>query len=159
MMNSTNQDNLNHYSGGLWRELQAETEQIRNQRGRGLNEPEKHEQANRLHQLVGSFQTADRLIPRIVDEHRKSVLWAMERILNAVEIGGRMYFDDSQRERLSARVHEALGKIDAGEYVKAEAQLREIESELESLRMYALDQQVEKLLSCVEAYTPQSSTR
>jgi hypothetical protein len=43
--------------------------------------------------------------------------------------------------------------------VKAEAQLREIESELESLRMYALDQQVEKLLSCVEAYTPQSSTR
>ena len=159
-MNSTNHDNLNHYSGGLWRELQAETEQIRNQRGRSLNEQEKHGQANRLHQLVGSFQTADRLIPRIVDEHRKSVLWAMERILNAVEIGGRMYFDDSQRERLSARVHEVLGEIDAGQYVKAEAQLREIESELESLRMYALDQQVEGLLSNIKkVYTPHSFTR
>jgi hypothetical protein len=159
MMNSTNHDNLNHYSGGLWRELEAETERIRNQRGRSLNEQEKHEQANRLHQLVGSFQAADRLIPRIVDEHRKSVLWAMERILNAVEIGGRMYFDDSQRERLSARVHAVLSEIDAGEYGKAEARLREIESELESLRMYALDQQVEGLLSSISAYAPHSSTR
>jgi hypothetical protein len=141
------------YSGGHWRDLHQETDHIRNAYINGrLTEVEKHKHADRLHEIAGSLRTADVLIPKIAEQHRRSVTWAMERTLVAAELlTGLPHISQAQRDSLTERVHGVLRLIDNEELEQAEAELRKLDAESTELRMSALDSQVERLLAGIGA--------
>jgi len=138
-----------HYSGGLWRELHQETDQIRSAYLTGrLSEVEKHNHADRLREIAGGLRVADVLIPKIAEQHRRSVTWAMERSLAAADLlTGMPHIDEALRDNLTDRIHSVLRLIDAEDLDQAEAELRKIEADMNALRMTTLDAQVERLLT------------
>lgn len=160
MKNSNSNHNpatSDRYSGGTWGKLQEEARAIREAYGRGgHSEADKHRFADRLREIFGGVKTAETLIPLIRDEHRRSVEWALERLLVAsAALETAPYVEGADRQAVSQRVTAILQKIDAGAFDDAETEIRDLERRVSQLQMQGLDFEVETLLSGIgAAFTP-----
>jgi predicted outer membrane protein len=159
MTDNTNNNTAkwDRYSGGTWSKQQQETLAIREEYARGgHSQADKHRFADRLRELFGGVQTAQTLIPMIVNEHRRSVEWALERVLVAsAALETAPYVEAADRAAVSQRVKAVLQKIDAGDFDEAEREIRELERRVAEVQMQGLDLEVETLLSGIgAAYAP-----
>ena len=160
MKNSNNNHNTtssDRYSGGTWSKLQQEVQAIREAYARGgHSEADKHRFADRLRELFGGVKSAETLIPLIRDEHRRSVEWALERLLVAsAALETAPYVETGDRQAVSQRVTAILQKIDSGALDDAETEIRDLERRVSQLQMQGLDLEVETLLSGIgAAFTP-----
>lgn len=154
---NSNTATWDRYSGGAWSKLQQEALEIRETYARGgHSEADKHRFADRLRELYGGVKTAETLVPLIRDEHRRSVEWALERLLVAsAALETAPYVEAADRQAVSQRVTAILQKIDGGKLDEAETEIRELEGRVAQLQMHGLDLEVETLLSGIgAAYTP-----
>ena len=140
------------YSNRHWTKPQDEIQSIRDAYKRGnLDESEKHRYADRLHELCGSLRTAYLLVPLVHEQHRRSIEWALERLLSsAASLGSLPYVDQQKRDAVTVRVDSVLKMIDGECLDEAEGELRALESEVTAIRMHGLDRQVETLLASID---------
>jgi hypothetical protein len=147
--NNVNTASFDRYSGGAWSKLLQQAQAIREEYERGgHSEADKHRFADRLREIFGGFQAAEVLIPRIRNEHRRGVEWALERLLVAYATLETMpYVEATERDSVQLRINGVIQRIDQGDLDDAESEVRALERRLSELQMQSLDTEVASLLS------------
>lgn len=143
------QEQLDRYSDRIWTGLVAEAQKVEQEYRRGgHNDVELHGLADRLREITGGAGIALRVIPLVAAEHRKAVMWGVERLLVATQtLQNRPYVRPEEAEAVERQVTATMMAIDAGRLDEAEAQTRELEEKVERLEMASLEAECEALLT------------
>jgi hypothetical protein len=156
-MSNTNTQQWDRYLNGHWSELQRRARSIREEYDRGgHSEATKHRLVDSLREIRGGVETASRLIPEVLAEHKRGIEWGLERLLVSVQrLEDLPYVETHERQAIQQQVTGIIGMIDRDDLDAAESGVRDIEAHVERLQIASLETEFASLMSGIGAmYQP-----